>query len=175
MNSSNSEEVDLDKSNRYQKLNFFVSILLILLTLLISFLNNAPVIIFLSIPAMFVLTYCEEKLNFTLKIYSRYIYLINCLVVLALLVFWIFPAYLGITLINIQFIIFCLSLYFIFQIFMKLGYFKEKNFLVLQNILAVTCFTIILYSPCGTWFKHYLIFHTLFRIQIHFSIKLLFY
>ena len=146
MNSSNSEEVDLDKSNRYQKLNFFVSILLILLTLLISLLNNAPVIIFLSLPAMFVLTYCEEKLNFTLKIYSRYIYLINCLGVLALLVFWIFPAYLGITLINIQFIIFCLSLYFIFQIFMKLGYFKEKNVLVLQNILAVTCFTIILYS-----------------------------
>ncbi|MHA1476676.1 MAG: hypothetical protein ACTSPU_00615 [Promethearchaeota archaeon] len=146
MNSSNSEEVDLDKSIRYQKLNFFVSILLILLTLLISLLNNAPVIIFLSLPAMFVLTYCEEKLNFTLKIYSRYIYLINCLGVLALLVFWIFPAYLGITLINIQFIIFCLSLYFIFQIFMKLGYFKEKNVLVLQNILAVTCFTIILYS-----------------------------
>ena len=146
MNSSNSEGVDLDQSNRYQKLNLFVSVLLILLTLLISLLNNAPVIIFLSLPAMFILTYCEEKLNFTLKIYSRYIYLIDCLVILALFVFWIFPVYLGLTLLNIQFIIFSLSLYFIFQVFMKLGYFKEKDVLVIQNILAVISFTIILYS-----------------------------
>ncbi len=146
MNSSNSEEVDLDRSNKYQKLNLFVSVLLILLTLLISLLHNAPVVIFLSLPAMFILTYYEEKLNFTLKIYSRYIYLINCLVILASLVFWIFPTYLGITLINIQFIIFTISLYFIFQIFTKLGYFKEKNVLIIQNILAVTSFTIILYS-----------------------------
>ncbi|NVM16370.1 MAG: hypothetical protein HWN80_01540 [Candidatus Lokiarchaeota archaeon] len=146
MNSSNSEEADLDKSKIYQKLNLFVSVLIILLTFLISLLNDIPVIIFLSLPAMFILTYCEEKLNFTIKIYSRYIYLINCLVFLALLVFWIFPTYLGITLINIQFIIFSLSLYIIFQFFMKLGYFREKDVLVIQNILAVTSFTIILYS-----------------------------
>ncbi len=146
MNSSNSEEVDLENNRSYQKLNFVVSVLLILATLLISLLNNTLVVFFLSLPVMFIITYIEEKLNFTLKVYSRYIYLINCLVILALVAFWISPTYLGITLINIQFIIFSISLYFIFQIFMKLGYFIEKNVLVIQNILAVTSFTIILYS-----------------------------
>jgi len=146
MNSSNSEEVDLDNNKSYQKLNLVVSVLLILATLLISLVNSNLVVFFLSLPVMFIITYIEEKLNFTLKVYSRYIYLINCLVILALLVFWIFPTYLDITLINIQFIVFSISLYFIFQIFMKLGYFTKKNVLVIQNILAVTSFTIILYS-----------------------------
>ena len=145
MNSSNSEEVDLDNNKSYQKLNLVVSVLLILATLLISLVNSNLVVFFLSLPVMFIITYIEEKLNFTLKVYSRYIYLINCLVILALVVFWIFPTY-GITLINIQFIVFSISLYFIFQIFMKLGYFTKKNVLVIQNILAVTSFTIILYS-----------------------------
>ena len=146
MNSSNPEEVDMNKSRKFQKLNFFVSLLLILLVVFVSLLNDAPAIIFLSLPAMFILTYYEEKLNFTSKIYSKYTYLINCLVILASLVFWIFLPYFGKTFLNIQFIVFSLSLYFIFQIFMKFGYFKEKNVLVIQNILAVTCFTIILYS-----------------------------
>ena len=146
MNSSKSEEMDMDEGRKYQKLNFFVSLLLILLVVLVSLLNDAPTIIFLSLPVMFILTYYEEKLNFTLKVYSRYTYLINSLVILASLIFWIFLPYFGIRFLNIQFIVFNLSLYFIFQIFMKFGYFKEKNVLVLQNILAVTCFTIILYS-----------------------------
>jgi hypothetical protein len=146
MNSSDSEEVVIDDNKKYQKLNFIVSLLLTLLVFLVSFLNNAPVIILIALPAMFILTYCEEKFNFTIKSYSRYIYLINSMSVLTFVIFWIFPNYFGLTLINIQFIIFSISLYFLFQIFMKLGYFKEKNVLVLQNILAVTSFTIILYS-----------------------------
>ena len=124
MNSTNSEEVDMDKGSKYQKLNFFVSLLLILLVVLTSLLNNAPVILFLSLPVMFILTFYEEKLSFTAKSYSKYTYLINCLVILASLEFWIFLPYFGITFLNIQFIVFSLSLYFIFQIFMKLGYFK---------------------------------------------------
>ena len=146
MNSSDSEEVVIDDNKKYQKLNFFVSLLLTLLVFLISFLNNAPVIILIALPAMFILTYCEEKFNFTIKSYSRYIYLINSVSVLTFVIFWIFPNYFGLTLINIQFIIFSISLYFLFQIFMKLSYFKEENVLVLQNILAVISFTIILYS-----------------------------
>ncbi|MFX1287936.1 MAG: hypothetical protein ACFFFY_05170, partial [Promethearchaeota archaeon] len=146
MESSNSEGEVSNNGNKYQKFNVVVSLLLALLFVLISYLNNVPYIIFISLPAMFILTYIEEKLNFTIKTYSRYIYVFNTLIILTLLIFWVFPAYFGITLLNVQLIIFSLALYFVFQIFLKLGYFMEKNVLILQNLFAVTSFISILYS-----------------------------
>ena len=146
MNTSDSEDLDSDINRKYYTLNFVVSLLLILLTFSVSILNNTLVIPIIALPAMFILTYLEEKYNFTVKSYSRFVYLINCTIILILIIFWIFSAYFGLNFINIQFIIFNLSFYFILQIFVKFDYFKERNILIVQNIFAVATFTIILYS-----------------------------
>ncbi len=146
MSSNNAEEVDTGEINTFIKLNFIVSVSLILLVLSISVLNNNPLISTITLPIIFILTYYEEKANFTTILYGRYIYLFSSLGMLIVVIFWILPFFWGIGLLNIQFLILTLSLYVIFQFFERLKYFQEKTVLIIQNLLVVASFTIILYS-----------------------------
>ncbi|MBY9014257.1 MAG: hypothetical protein KGD68_01055 [Candidatus Lokiarchaeota archaeon] len=146
MSSNNAEEVDTGEIKTFIKLNFIVSVSLILLILSISSLNNNPLVSIITLPIILILTYYEEKANFTTILYGRYIYLFSSLGMLFVIIFWIFPFYFGIGLLNVQFLLLSLSSYVIFQVFERLKYFQEKTVLIIQNLLVVASFTIILYS-----------------------------
>ena len=141
MSSNNAEEVDTGEIKNFIKLNFVVSVSLIILIFSISSLNNNPLISVIALPIIFILTYYEERANFITTFYSKYIYLFNSLGMVIIVIFWILPFF-GI----LQFLFLTLSLYVIFYIFERLKYFQEKTVLVIQNLLVVASFTILLYS-----------------------------
>ena len=141
MSSNNTEEVDAGENQTYVKLNFFVSVSLILLFLSISLLNENPLISLITLPIISILTYYEEKANFITILYGRFIYLFNSLGMVIIVIFWILPFF-GI----VQFLLLTMSSYVIFQFFERLKYFQEKTVLVIQNLLVVASFTILLYS-----------------------------
>jgi len=141
MSSKKAEEVNTGEIKNYIKLNFVVSISLIVLIFLISSLNNNPLISLITLPVIFILTYYEEKANFITIFYGRYIYLLNSVGIVVIVIFWILP-FLGI----IQFLLLTISLYIIFHIFERLNYFQGKTVLVIHNLLVAASFTIILYS-----------------------------
>ncbi len=141
MSSNNAEEVDTGEIKNFMKLNFVVSVSLIVLFLSISLLNENPLISIITLPIIFILTYYEEKANFITISYGKYIYLFNSLGMVIIVFFWILPFF-GI----IQFLFLTLSLYVIFHIFERLKYFQEKTVLVIHNLLVAASFTIILYS-----------------------------
>jgi len=145
MSSNNAKEVDAGKKQPYVKLNFIVSVSLILLFLSISLLNENPLISIISLSIFFILTYYEEKANFITILYGKYIYLFNSLGILIVVIFWI-PFLRGIEILNVQFLFFTLFLYILFQVFEKFKYFQEKTVIVIQNLLVVASFTIIIYS-----------------------------
>ncbi|MBY9008850.1 MAG: hypothetical protein KGD74_03180, partial [Candidatus Lokiarchaeota archaeon] len=145
MSSNNAEEVDAGENQTYVKLNFIVSVSLILLFLSISLLNENPLISIITLPLIFILTYYEEKGNFTTILYGRYIYLFNSLGILIVVIFWI-PFLFGIEILNVQSLVLALSLYVIFHFFERFKYFQEKTVLVIHNLLVAASFTIILYS-----------------------------
>ncbi|MBY8982869.1 MAG: hypothetical protein KGD57_07965, partial [Candidatus Lokiarchaeota archaeon] len=146
MSSDNGVEVEDAEIKNYVKLNFIVSISLILITLLISNLNNNPVISIIASPLIIILTYYEEKGNFTTILYAGYIYLFSSLGMLIVIIFWIFPIFFGLGFLNGQFLLLSVSMYIIFQLLERFNYFQEKTVLVIQNLLVVASFTTILYS-----------------------------
>jgi len=146
---NNAEEVDAGDIQTYVKLNFIVSVSLILLFLSISMLNDISLISIIVLPIISILTYYEEKSNFITIRYGRFIYLINSLGMAIIVIFWILPfpsiEFFNVQFLLIQFLLLSLSAYIIFQVFEKLKYFQEKTVLVIQNLLVVASFTLILY------------------------------
>ncbi|MHA1193366.1 MAG: hypothetical protein ACTSP9_13935, partial [Promethearchaeota archaeon] len=136
------------QENKYFKQNFILSLLLISLILSFSFIHQLPLSNLLFLPIIYIITRAEEKKGFITRNLSRHVHLLNSLVLLATISFILIPqafsalqgAY------NIQFIIFFISSYFLLQIFVSLNYYKEKNILITQNILAVVSFYFLIYS-----------------------------
>ncbi|MHA1878269.1 MAG: hypothetical protein ACTSXN_10670 [Promethearchaeota archaeon] len=136
------------QENKYFKQNFILSLLLISLILSFSFIHQLPLSNLLFLPIIYIITRAEEKKGFITRNLSRHVHLLNSLVMLATISFILIPqafsalqgAY------NIQFIIFFISSYFLLQIFVSLNYYKEKNILITQNILAVVSFYFLIYS-----------------------------
>ncbi|MFX1308030.1 MAG: hypothetical protein ACFFDG_14580, partial [Promethearchaeota archaeon] len=133
-------------SNKYQKYNSYFSGLLILLIMLFSFLINIPVLILFILPFLYILFHYEQKSDLCSKKYNKYIILLNSFVILISICFGLLPQISEIFYINIQFISFLFLSYFALQLFAKFGYFNKDNIIIYQNIIGVSCFSLILYS-----------------------------
>ncbi|MBY8983391.1 MAG: hypothetical protein KGD57_10600, partial [Candidatus Lokiarchaeota archaeon] len=136
------------QENKYFKQNFILSLLLISLILSFSFIHQLPLSNLLFLPIIYIITRAEEKRGFITRNLSRHVHLLNSFVLLATISFILIPQTFSIPqgVYNIQFIIFFISSYFLLQIFVALNYYKEKNILIAQNILAVISFYFIIYS-----------------------------
>ncbi len=140
---------------KYQKYSAFSSGVLIGLITFFCFSINSPWLILTILPFIFIFSYLEQKANICPKRYNKYILLLNSAVILAAISFGLLAE----VFLNIQFIIFLLSSYFILQIFVRTDYFKKENIIVIQNILAIASFTLIIYSFFGyTSFNNIIIF-----------------
>ena len=133
-------------TTKYQKYNSYLSSILIVLITVFSFLIGYPVLILSILPFLYVLFYYEQKAKLCPRKYNRYIYLLNSIAILTSISFGILPQIIDLFLLNIQFIIFFLSLYFLLQIFARYNYFDKENILIYQNILAVAVFSFLIYS-----------------------------
>ncbi len=140
--SNNSNDKVPAQSIKYQKYNTFLSGILIVLIAAFAFLINTPLLIVIVLPFFFIFSYSEQKAGICPKNYNKYIFLLNSIIILISISFGLFSE----ILLNYQFLIFLFSLYFILQIFVKTDYFAKENIIIIQNILAIACFTIIAYS-----------------------------
>ena len=131
---------------KYQKYNSALSGVLILFIILFSFLINNPTLILLILPFLYIPFYYEQKTEFCPKKYNKYVFLFNTIGILTSISFGVLPLISPVFLINIQFIVFFLSLYLILQIFVKFDYFNKENIIIYQNIIAVISFSLIAYS-----------------------------
>ncbi|KKN45327.1 hypothetical protein LCGC14_0684080, partial [marine sediment metagenome] len=141
-NFQSNEEVST-QGIKYQKYNTIISEILIGLLTVFGFLTNSHLII---LPILFLLLfffYSEQKAKICPVKYNKYVLLSNSAAILISISFGLFSS---VFLLNIQFVIFLISLYFILQVFAKIDYFAKESILVFQNILAVASFTIITYS-----------------------------
>ncbi|MFW9878091.1 MAG: hypothetical protein ACFFG0_33845, partial [Candidatus Thorarchaeota archaeon] len=144
------------QSIKYQKYNTFLSGFLIVLIAAFAFLIVAPLLVVLVLPFFFIFSYSEQKAGICPKHYNKYIFLLNSLAILISISFGLFSE----ILLNYQFIIFLLSLFFVLQILVKTEYFVKENIMVIQNILGTASFTIIIYS-----FFEYTKFENLFVFE----------
>ncbi len=136
------------QENKYFKQNFVLSLLLISLILSFSFVHHLAFLNLLFLPIIYIITSAEEKKGFITRNLSRHVHLLNSFVLLATISFILIPQIFSSLLeaYNIQFIIFFISSYFLLQIFVSMDYYKEKNILIAQNILAVISFYFIIYT-----------------------------
>ena len=134
------------EENKYFRQNFILTLLIICLALLFSFVHGSPLSNLLFLPIIYIITRAEEKRGFITRNLSRHVHLLNSIVLLATITFILLPQ----TFVNlqgaipIQFIIFFITLYFILQIFVVMNYYKERNILIAQNILAIVSFYLII-------------------------------
>ncbi|MCK4380015.1 MAG: hypothetical protein KAW51_02685, partial [Candidatus Lokiarchaeota archaeon] len=140
----NSEESTSKYYIKYQKHNSYVSCILILLITIFSFLIGIPLLNIIVLPFLFILLHYEQKSELCPKKYNRFVVLLNSIVILVTIAFGLIPLLPEMILLN--FLVFCLSLYFILQIFAKYEYFIKDDILVYQNLLAIASFVLILYS-----------------------------
>ena len=137
-----SDEKPYVGSIEYQRYNSLLSGLLIVLITAFAFLVELPLIIIVVAPFLFIFSYSEQKAGICPKNHNRFIYLLNSLVFLISIAFGLLTD----VPLNFQFLIILLSLYFVFEIFVRNEYFSRENVMVIQNILAISSFTIIMYS-----------------------------
>ncbi|KKN15662.1 hypothetical protein LCGC14_0983760, partial [marine sediment metagenome] len=141
-NFQSNEEVS-KQGVKYQKYNTFISEILIGLLTVFGFLTNGHLFI---LPILFLLLfffYSEQKAKICPVKFNKYVLLSNSTAILISISFGLFSSVYPL---NIQFVIFLISLYFILQIFAKIDYFAKESILIFQNLLAVASFTIITYS-----------------------------
>ncbi len=145
-----SKRINDSKNNveniKYQKNSSILSGILILFVVLFSFLINNPTLILLILPFLYIPFYYEQKTEFCPKKYNKYVFLFNTIGILISISFGVLPLISTVFLINIQFIVFLLSLYLILQIFVKIDYFHKEDIIIFQNIIAVISFSLITYS-----------------------------
>jgi len=146
LKSDNNKKESSKIFTRYQKFNSILSILFIALILLFSLLIKNPIVIIIVIPIIIIGTIYEQKADYCPLRYSKYIFLLSSLVILASIVFWILPSIIDIMGLNIQFIIFNLLFYLTLQIFAKKKYFAQENIIIIQHILGISIFFLIAYS-----------------------------
>ncbi len=129
---------------KYQKHNSYLSGVLILLITIFSFLIEIPLLNVIILPFIFILLYYEQKSDLCPKKYSRFVALLNSISILASIAFGLIPLISEMPLLN--FLIFCLSLYFVLQIFARYKYFIKDDILLYQNLLAIASFILLFYS-----------------------------
>ncbi|MFX1571704.1 MAG: hypothetical protein ACFFB0_03070 [Promethearchaeota archaeon] len=134
------------ENNKYQKYNAALSVVLILFIILFCFLISNPILILLILPFLYIPFYYEQKAKFSPKKYNKYVFLLNSIGILISISFGILPLISTVFFINIQFIVFLISLYLILQIFVKYDYFHKEDIIIFQNIIAVITFSLITYS-----------------------------
>ena len=147
-------ELNQSSNIKYQKQNAILSFVLISLMITLAFLINIPFLILIISPFLHLFFRYEQKANFSPKKYSKYIFLLNSVAILISFSFGIF----NILPINIQVVIFLLSIYLILQVFVKFEYFSKDSAILFQNLLAVVIFFIIAYSFYPLVITEYLIF-----------------
>ena len=130
-------------TTKYQKYNSYLSGILILLITLFSFLIKIPVLILIILPFLYILFHYEQKTELCPKKYNRFVILFNSIAILISISFGVIPSLFGTVLFN--FLVFCLSFYFILQLFGKFKYFIKENILIYQNLLAVASFSFFIY------------------------------
>ena len=140
----NSEEITSIRHIKYQKHNSYVSCILILLITIFSFLVEIPFLNIIVLPFIFILLHYEQKSELCPKKYNRFVVLLNAISILVSIAFGLIPIIPELILLN--FLVFCLSLYFVLQIFAKYEYFIKDNILIYQNLLAIASFVLLLYS-----------------------------
>ncbi|MFX1502712.1 MAG: hypothetical protein ACFFDH_17255, partial [Promethearchaeota archaeon] len=139
---SSSESAPL-KDSKYQKYNSYLSCVLILLISLYSFSIGNPYLIIIVLPFIYILLYYEQKFGLCSKIYNKYVILLNTIAILISISFGIIPILLET---KINFLIFCLSLYFVLEIFARYEYFLKESILVYQNLLAIISIGLLMYT-----------------------------
>ncbi|MHA2340208.1 MAG: hypothetical protein ACXACX_23145, partial [Candidatus Hodarchaeales archaeon] len=127
---------------KYQKYNTLLSGILIGSITLFCFLIRIQWIVLVILPFFFIFAYYEQKAKMCPKKYNKYIFLLISTSLLTAISFGLFSE---IFMLNIQFIIFLISLYFALQVLVKIKYFVKENIVIVQNLLAIASFTIITY------------------------------
>ena len=154
--SDDSEEEIPSQGIKYQKYNSILSGVLIGSITFFCFLVRTYWVVLVILPFFFIFAYYEQKAKMCPKKYTKYILLVNFASILIAISFGLFSS---VFFLNIQFIIFLMSFYFILQILVKSEYFVKENIIVIQNFLAIASFTIIAYSLFGyTTFETLIIF-----------------
>ncbi|MFX1302635.1 MAG: hypothetical protein ACFE9X_04670 [Promethearchaeota archaeon] len=128
---------------KYQKYNSYLSGILILLITLFSFLIQIPYLILIILPFIYILLHYEQKYELCSKKYNKYVILLNSIALLIYISFGIILPTIETILLN--FLVFCISLYLVLQVFVKLDYFLKDNILIFQNLLAVASFSLVMY------------------------------
>ncbi len=154
--SNKPEEETPSQGIKYQKYNTILSGVLIGSITFFCFLIKIQWIVLVILPFFFIFAYYEQKAKMCPKKYNKYIYLLISTSLLIAISFGLFSSVFSL---NIQFIIFLISLYFSLQILVKVKYFVKENIIIIQNLLAIASFTIITYSLFGfTTFENLIIF-----------------
>lgn len=146
------------KKELYQKFNSIFSGIIIAFFILFAFLIKIIIVILFILPFIYILSYLEQKAKYCSEKYTNIVYLFNTIAILAVVSFAILPSLIGPNLLNIQFIIFCISFYFILELFVKFKFFPKENVRILQNILAITSYFLIVYSLYPLFFLEYITF-----------------
>jgi len=139
-----SEETYSLLSTKYQKYNSYLSIFLILLITSFSFLIQIPLLILIILPFIYILLHYEQKYDLCSKKYNKIVILLNSIALLTYISFGIIPPIIETVLLN--FMVFCISLYGVLQVFVKLEYFTKENVIIIQNLLAVASFALLVYT-----------------------------
>ncbi|MFX0000186.1 MAG: hypothetical protein ACFE9Q_01995 [Candidatus Hodarchaeota archaeon] len=131
-------------SAKYQRYNSYMSIILILLITLFSFLIQIPWLMVIILPFIYLLLHYEQKYNLCSKKYNKSVVLLNSIALLIYISFGIILP--TIRTVLLHFLVFCISFYIVLQAFVKFEYFSKENVLIVQNLLAVASFTLLVYS-----------------------------
>ncbi|MFW9829293.1 MAG: hypothetical protein ACFFEY_17085, partial [Candidatus Thorarchaeota archaeon] len=131
-------------STKYQRLNSFLSGIIISLITLFCFLIKLPYINLIILPFLYIFFYYEQKAELCPKRFNRYVLFLNSIAILISISFGIIPVTTATILLN--FLIVTIASYFLLQIFVKFEYFLKENIIVYQNLLAITSISLIVYS-----------------------------
>ncbi len=147
-----------EKNTRYQQYNTFLTGILVIVFVIFALLINMIVLILIILPLVYILSYYEDRVAYIQQYSDRYLYLINTIVILGAITFGILPSISEIFHLYVQLIIFCLSFYFILEIFVYLNFFLKENIRMVQNVLAVASFVLIAYLFYPLIFMEYITF-----------------
>ena len=138
-----------------QKNNFILSLLIITIIFSLFLVLDLPLFAFLSLIFISVILYLEEKADFSDKKYNQILYLINTISILAFLCFRVLQLNW-----NQQLIFFCIALYFILEIFVRIKLLDKRNVSIVQDFLIICSFFLILYLFFPFIFVAYTVFTT---------------
>ncbi|TXT59705.1 MAG: membrane protein of unknown function [Promethearchaeota archaeon] len=139
------EKISDRSKNIVKRLNSILSLSLIIIVFISSFLLNAYVFGIVLFVGIFFLSYFENNRDYINPKAVYYVFLANSIGFLALISFGLLPIIIVNLIWNVQIIIFLVSLYLILEIFSKFGIFSKEDTLIFQNIIGVLTFSFFIY------------------------------